>query len=661
MSTMIYLFFRIICTNQTKKSPRTTVVATTGSKGIKENIICVFGIKQLDSIIEFQQHRPEEKILEEYSLRLLPEEQIPFALEGYISKCTHGCGRSSGDRQFYFINNRPCDPMKIAKVINEVYRNFNNNQYPFVVLNIKTEQSQIDVNVTPDKRQVFLEKEKLLLATIKQSLYEMFKTFPSTFKLQNLELKTEDTEKTVTSALDIFKHFANKKENVIDKRGVKRKDPNEKFDKKAKGILNFIYEKRLKIIDKPNLSEGSASEDEEKQVTKYVKESYNSDDDTDFSQVSTQQMSRILKAKFTNLADRDKYTTEDVDLQELNKEKLEEFYENDNIITSTQVASNVLQDSLYDLAMEQNSEQNFSISSLSQFSIDDKTPTKRNVTIRKITETPSCSTKIKMEKEKLYTIPDEKSDKNEIINDEIIEISYDTPKENTVPVSNNIISTTVSDIEKLIQNNLAIQESKKKETIIKFRAELTSENAEKELEKQISKDSFKKMKIIGQFNKGFIITRLDSDLFIIDQHATDEKYNFETLQQTTILENQILVNPKPLELTAANENILIDNIDIFTKNGFNFNINEDAESRNKISLTAIPMSKNYQFGKEDIDELLFMLQEDSTSTVLRPSRVRAMFASRACRKSVMIGSVLSKNVMKKLVDHMSEIDQPWVS
>lgn len=38
-----------------------------------------------------------------------------------------------------------------------------------------------------------------------------------------------------------------------------------------------------------------------------------------------------------------------------------------------------------------------------------------------------------------------------------------------------------------------------------------------------------------------------------------------------------------------------------------------------------------------------------------------MFASRACRKSVMIGTALSKADMKKLVDHMAEIDQPWVS
>lgn len=56
-----------------------------------------------------------------------------------------------------------------------------------------------------------------------------------------------------------------------------------------------------------------------------------------------------------------------------------------------------------------------------------------------------------------------------------------------------------------------------------------------------SKDMFKKMEIIGQFNLGFIITKIKADLFIVDQHATDEKYNFEMLQQHTVLQGQKLI------------------------------------------------------------------------------------------------------------------------
>lgn len=40
-----------------------------------------------------------------------------FTLEGFISSCEHGQGRSASDRQFYFINSRPCDPAKVCSVV----------------------------------------------------------------------------------------------------------------------------------------------------------------------------------------------------------------------------------------------------------------------------------------------------------------------------------------------------------------------------------------------------------------------------------------------------------------------------------------------------------------------------------------------------------------
>jgi len=83
------------------------------------------------------------------------------------------------------------------------------------------------------------------------------------------------------------------------------------------------------------------------------------------------------------------------------------------------------------------------------------------------------------------------------------------------------------------------------------------------------------MEIIGQFNLGFIIVKLEDDLFIVDQHATDEKYNFETLQRTTQLEYQRLAVPQNLELTAVNEMVLLNHIDVFEKNGFKFEVDHE--------------------------------------------------------------------------------------
>ena len=54
-------------------------------------------------------------------------------VKGLISKFAVGCGRTGTDRQFFFVNGRPCAPSKVQKAFNEVYRSFNATQSPFVV------------------------------------------------------------------------------------------------------------------------------------------------------------------------------------------------------------------------------------------------------------------------------------------------------------------------------------------------------------------------------------------------------------------------------------------------------------------------------------------------------------------------------------------------
>jgi len=69
------------------------------------------------------------------------------------------------------------------------------------------------------------------------------------------------------------------------------------------------------------------------------------------------------------------------------------------------------------------------------------------------------------------------------------------------------------------------------------------------LSRIIDKTDFAEMEVVGQFNLGFIIvrrrnlvasSRMMDDLFVVDQHAADEKYNFERLQQTTVIRSQKL-------------------------------------------------------------------------------------------------------------------------
>ena len=199
---------------------------------------------------------------------------------------------------------------------------------------------------------------------------------------------------------------------------------------------------------------------------------------------------------------------------------------------------------------------------------------------------------------------------------------------------------------------------------------LGSTDAEEKLSLTILKTDFAKMKIVGQFNLGFILATRSADpasesagdeLFIIDQHASDEKYNFERLQATTIVQSQRLVQPKTLDLTALEEEIVIENKSALETNGFivNVDLSGEAPVGSRCQLVSLPLSRETTFSLTDLDELLALLSEHSTGTVPRPSRVRKMFAMRACRSSIMIGKTLTQQQMGKVVRHLGELDKPW--
>jgi DNA mismatch repair protein PMS2 len=195
----------------------------------------------------------------------------------------------------------------------------------------------------------------------------------------------------------------------------------------------------------------------------------------------------------------------------------------------------------------------------------------------------------------------------------------------------------------------------------------------------VSKADFSSMQIVGQFNLGFILAvrtlstsnlqdaeaRNMDELFIIDQHASDEKYNFERLQAETVVNSQRLVRPKQLDLTAVEEERLIENSLALEKNGFIVHVDsgEDEPIGRRCKLLSLPLSKEVAFGLEDLDELLHLLAESpggsQSSIVPRPSKVRKMFAMRACRSSIMIGKTLTEGKMRTVVQHMGEIDKPW--
>ncbi|VVC28050.1 DNA mismatch repair protein, C-terminal,DNA mismatch repair protein family,DNA mismatch repair [Cinara cedri] len=607
---------KMSCTNQTK-STNNVLLSTHGSNTVLENISCIYGSKQANSLLILKKVIPEN---DDNDMAYM------FELDGYVSSCDHSSGRSSKDRQFYFINSRPCEPLKVVRAVNEVYHQYNQSQYPFVYLNITIARDEVDINVTPDKRQIFLSNENYLVSLVKASLNKLYENIPSTYKINTLLYDSISTKRPCESSTE-----------SMECKQIKLDVSNEYESKEYKSKETFISHSdqiKAKLNKwKSNSSKADVVNTMDKFLKKEVESIYNEQNDNE-----NVEENKVSNIKIIETNDKEQITIE-VEQESLKVEE-KQIRPSINNLDSHDIEltfvdhSNYKKDAIVD--------QEYDLENVTE-----KSDNKENLNMHS-----------KHEEKSIYNIKNMKFNySSSKIETEMIEIDTSQAPENRKCV---VVETSIKQIRQRLKI-LSSQIPEKQKMKTRFYATIDpnkNQQAESELSREISKDMFSQMTIVGQFNLGFIITKLDADLFIVDQHASDEKYNFETLQKTTKITSQKLVVPQQLELTAINEMILMDNIDIFKMNGFDFEFQPNAQTTKKIKLTMIPMSNNWRFGKEDVDELLFMLQ-DAPNTLCRPSRVRSMFASRACRKSVMIGSVLNMNDMRKLIDHMGVIEQPW--
>ena len=209
--------------------------------------------------------------------------------------------------------------------------------------------------------------------------------------------------------------------------------------------------------------------------------------------------------------------------------------------------------------------------------------------------------------------------------------------------------------------------SNKDETIPKLIENDSEEDTLCEINKNLAfcKENFKDLKIIGQFNVGFIIAYLKERdaIFIVDQHAADEKANYEKLIREYKFQSQMLITPMSLSnLTDIEIHTVKENLGLFEKNGFSLLLKQDEEEKPQIFIKSLPCFKNVQFTHDDFYELLKSINSFdhcSHDEIIRPSKFKSSIAYKACRSSLMVGDCLDKKTMKKVVDKLSELASPW--
>ncbi|KAI0461505.1 hypothetical protein LJB42_000803 [Komagataella kurtzmanii] len=691
---------RIMVNHITVKGKKNQMLATQGAS-LKGNLVNVFGAGALNGLIPIN---IQLSISAKYS------EEFELSVEGYISNCSFGQGRASSDRQLFFINGRPVDLAQLSKKINEAYKTFNHLQYPMVVLNLKLDPNYLDINVTPDKRTIIIHHEDQVLESLIDALVNEFNSqshiIPKqetstlvdssmlqrptgdtsfrqrkrsdiystinerTKRLKDASLHVENTNNTTTE-LSLFVH-----EDSEEHTGAT--EPDQDIENDVGVVLTTLSPPRtVKTVRNYQLDErdNSSNQREEKESSK---SDYSEEDEVDDQGTSTpnDDSNNLSITRVYSVEDNDHQGPDDVgiiDEKHIDEGRrgfgrskaTEKSIDEENIVENgikNQEPSNDSELVNAEIVDEEDGSDHADI-------IEYNSPTTRQI--------PKHRPQLVTEKFQ------EPSQQNNATSERDLLASYSS----TVPILNfsrakrlnsqRYVGTVAIESQKIAQqfasntSRLINPVDSEKTSLEVAKDDITDkEVAEEALTMRVSKTDFLKMKVVGQFNLGFIIVTKKStegkqDLFIVDQHASDEKYNFENFQKNTQFLSQPLVVPQFIELNLLDEVLVQDNIEIFSKNGFSIKFQEENEAGKRIQLLSIPMSKGTVFDIADFHELVHLLKENqgiSKENLLahvRPSKIRSMFAMRACRASIMIGKSLSMKTMTRVVHHLSGLDKPW--
>ncbi|KAI7865719.1 hypothetical protein BDF14DRAFT_1883304 [Spinellus fusiger] len=490
---------------------------------LKENIVNVFGAKTLSQVISF-----EVDVSSVFDTT--EEESTKPCILGLISKLELGSGRSSGDRQYFFINGRPCVLPKIAKAFNDVYRSVVPTQYPLVVADLQLPLDSYDVNVSPDKRILYLHKEDTIIKCIAEHFIPYMEKSRSTFKTNLIPLMNPfQTPETEEETRDI----------------------------------SVIMNTSLSSIT----TEKTSSVDTRDGITKLTSVLSEISEHNDSSYIS----SAPLSPQQNNRKGRSRLQQPSVFPFIQDETRGERIPKQPTVYEQASISTKRTEQ--YPLTFERSLVANNKRG-------EDTVPSHSKRTSRSRSESE--------EEMSGYGGRKRRSETTELT-----------------------LQASVSSILQDSSSTLSFTDSISMNTETSFsslttQATTATEDAPEALEaldtlnRLINKSDFAEMKILGQFNLGFIIVSLKNDLFIIDQHAADEKYNFETMQKETRIKGQKLIRPQTLSLSASDELVVMDNLDVFKANGFELEVHPDNPSTERIHVVSQPANKSILFDQSDL-------------------------------------------------------------
>lgn len=194
----------------------------------------------------------------------------------------------------------------------------------------------------------------------------------------------------------------------------------------------------------------------------------------------------------------------------------------------------------------------------------------------------------------------------------------------------------------------------KKETFSQQQYTFTSDDIDIDLEK--SKNKLPKLFYIGQLFGTYLLCQNEGEFFVIDQHAANERINYEKILKELKKENNLnyeLLIPIKLNFTAS-ESILIEE-KMETINKLGIELEDFGGGTYTVRKVPIWLIKGKE--KEFVEEIIIHIINDRKQE--KYQFLDSIAKSLACKKSVKANDYLSKIEIDYLLEDLEKCEKPF--
>jgi DNA mismatch repair protein MutL len=163
---------------------------------------------------------------------------------------------------------------------------------------------------------------------------------------------------------------------------------------------------------------------------------------------------------------------------------------------------------------------------------------------------------------------------------------------------------------------------------------------------------------LGQLQDTYIVAEADDGLILIDQHAADERVNYERLKErfegdTT---TQALAEPVELELTAREAALFDTYEDALARLGFHANQVDDRT----VKVTTVPSLVAESAGPKVIrDVLADLVTGEDTAEQTVEAVADELLSDMACYPSITGNTSLTDGSVVDLLSALDDCENPW--